>query len=292
MHDACSSIAREREEPLLGTASVGQRYVLLSWPKGQWAAKALQAPELTPVTSWAKGHDARYPGKTVLRLFAAPTDAAGVEARIFPVGVRVRGIPLFELPTRLDALFEDLDAGRRPDEVEPCPRTIAVCTHGKHDQCCARYGQALFRALRDRADELEADVVETSHLGGHRFAGTLIDFVPGEPGRMYGRLQASDIDALVQKLSAGEVWLERYRGRVDLVPEAQVAEGVALARGAGNDVTLEPLDAHRWVARWSEDQLEVAMRRLTIQGPKGCGGEEETWSRAVPAPSGAERASG
>lgn len=282
MTEACSHATRAAAEPLLGTASVGARYVFVSWPKGQWGPKALETEGLAPLATWGRAFDARHPGKTVIRLFAAPADAASVEARVFPAGLAVRDIPLAELPSRLDAVFEDLEAGRRPPELLPLERTLAVCTHGKHDQCCARHGQAVFRALSAEAATLDATVMETSHLGGHRFASTLIDFAPGEPGRMYGQLTVEDVPSLVDQLVHDRVWLERYRGRVDLGPEAQIVEARALAVGARGPITIERLDEARFEARWTGGALEVEVPRQIFEGIKKCGGPRETWTRPVP----------
>ena len=278
---SCSEMALDSGEPLRGTASVGQRYVLISRPKLQWGENALENPELAPVAGWAKRFDATHAGKTVVRLFAAPFSAKGVEVRLFPAGLRVRDVLLAELPTRLDSLFEEIYAGRTPGDSERCPRTLAVCTHGKHDRCCAEHGQATFRALSAYGDQLGVEVVESTHLGGHRFASTLLDLAIQSPGRMYGRLRSEDIPELVRHLGADRVWLERYRGRVDLGAKEQVVEAEALAAGAAGPLSIERLEDNRFVGRWTGGHVEVEVGEQSFRGLKSCGEDEEVWTRAV-----------
>ncbi len=95
-----------------------------------------------------------------------------------------------------------------------------VCTHGKRDLCCARKGTAMFRAL-DQAD-LDGELWQSSHQGGHRFAATML-YLPY--GVHYGRLDPNDVKALVQAHARGRVYdLDRYRGQTTLSLPHQAAE--------------------------------------------------------------------
>ncbi len=105
---------------------------------------------------------------------------------------------------------------------------FAVCTNGSRDRCCAVKGRDLAQQLRyeldgssDDGSSDDAAVVEISHLGGHRFAATML-VLPW--GYSYGRL---DIDAAVEIAYAaqdGLVHPRNLRGRSDLDPAAQVAD--------------------------------------------------------------------
>jgi hypothetical protein len=104
---------------------------------------------------------------------------------------------------------------------------LAVCTHGRHDACCAELGRPVALAL---ADGPHADAVwETSHVGGDRFAGNLV-VLPR--GLYYGALDAASARAVADATAAGEVVLDHLRGRSDLPMGAQAAE-VALRREHG-----------------------------------------------------------
>ena len=282
MNPPCALDAVERTEPLLGSAAVGRRFVLIGWPKGQWGPKPMKSELFAPLQAWASALDAKLGGKTVVRLFADPADD-GVEARLFPLGRRVRADGLEALPSALDAALAE------PEAFPAAPRTLAVCTHGKHDACCAREGQGVYRALSTALSEARPppatnpalEVVQSSHLGGHRFAATALDLVPGGPVRMYGRLRAEDAEPLLDRLTRGSVWLERYRGRADLPSAAQLVEAEALRRGAEDPIAVELPSAARGVATWAGGRVEVALAEEAREGVKACGGPVERWSRWV-----------
>jgi hypothetical protein len=95
-----------------------------------------------------------------------------------------------------------------------------VCTHGAHDVCCAVRGRPLARSLPLVAGPDRADVWETSHLGGDRFAANLV-VLPW--GLYYGQVPEDGAE-LVRAHAAGHVALEWLRGRAGLSPAAQAAQ--------------------------------------------------------------------
>jgi hypothetical protein len=99
--------------------------------------------------------------------------------------------------------------------------TYLVCTHGSHDVCCAVRGRPLARALPVAG--APADVWETSHLGGDRFAANVV-VLPW--GFLYGQVP-EDGGGLVAAHAAGRVVLPFLRGRAGLVPAAQAAQHAA-----------------------------------------------------------------
>lgn len=96
---------------------------------------------------------------------------------------------------------------------------LLVCTHGKHDRCCARYGRPLARALEELAEQ--GWVWQSSHLGGDRFAGNVV-VLP--EGLYYGRVQAADARTLLDEHLAGRIDLPHYRGRSCYSFAVQAAE--------------------------------------------------------------------
>jgi hypothetical protein len=111
-----------------------------------------------------------------------------------------------------------LAAEASPGAVVEGPLFV-VCTHGKRDRCCARYGRPLYDALRDRADTDR--VWQSSHVGGDRFAGNVV-VLPH--GLYYGRAGPGDVDGILTATAAGRVVLEHYRGRSAYSFEVQAAE--------------------------------------------------------------------
>lgn len=137
----------------------------------------------------------------------------------------------------LAAALERLSVGD-PAEAEevPCPaglRDILVCTHGARDACCGKFGYRLFLEVAALAaaagpDAAPLRVWRSSHLGGHRFAPTMLDL---PSGRMFGRMAHGDAATV---LGGGALLLERlssiYRGRCALPEGAQIVERELWAR--------------------------------------------------------------
>lgn len=94
-----------------------------------------------------------------------------------------------------------------------------VCTHGKHDRCCARFGRPLYDAVREQVEDTW--VWQSSHIGGDRFAGNLVVLPDGV---YYGRVERSDAWSVVEAALEGRVHLPCYRGRSCHGFAAQAAE--------------------------------------------------------------------
>jgi hypothetical protein len=108
-----------------------------------------------------------------------------------------------------------------PTSPEPL---FAVCTNGSRDRCCAVKGRDLAARLRlelDGEGTDEVSVVEVSHLGGHRFAPTML-VLPW--GYAYGRLDLESAAEIAYAAQDGLVHPSNLRGRADLSPAAQVAD--------------------------------------------------------------------
>ncbi|MFE1744002.1 sucrase ferredoxin [Coleofasciculus sp. H7-2] len=91
-------------------------------------------------------------------------------------------------------------------------RDILVCTHGSHDKCCAKYGNPFYKAALTTVSDLSLDRVriwQASHIGGHRFAPTAIDF---PEGRYYGRLNQESFVAILTRSGDIQCLNDVYRG--------------------------------------------------------------------------------
>ena len=107
---------------------------------------------------------------------------------------------------------------------------LLVCTHAKRDVCCALRGRPLARDLALNPDFREL-VWETSHLGGHRFAGNV---VACPQGWFYGNLDPDSAVAAIKALDEGRLVLDHLRGHGGLSAEVQYAE-IELRRHLGHD---------------------------------------------------------
>ncbi|MBW8805608.1 MAG: hypothetical protein JF587_17420 [Catenulisporales bacterium] len=87
-----------------------------------------------------------------------------------------------------------------------CDRLLLVCTHGKRDACCARYGAPVARELAGRG----LPVWETTHLGGDRFAANMVCL---PDGTYHGLLDRNSAVGVALASLRGEVSPAHYRGR-------------------------------------------------------------------------------
>lgn len=118
------------------------------------------------------------------------------------------------------------DAYLRPTENV---RDVLVCTHGSNDACCGKFGYPVYERLRRIAgDSEDLRVWRTSHIGGHRFAATLMDL---PEGRSWGHLDAESAERVLRRDVPAADLASKYRGWAGLGshPE-QVAERAILSR--------------------------------------------------------------
>jgi len=165
--------------------------------------------------------DLTRPGRT--RLFALrrrPAPLGGVAKAEYVV-------PAGDLAPLATALVE------RPDGADLAPyrqqteavRDLLVCTHGARDACCATFGYPLYERLRSLQGFAAAGplrVWRASHLGGHRFAPTLLDLADG---RTWGHLDGAATTSLLRREGALPDLDRHYRGWGALdTPQQMAAE--------------------------------------------------------------------
>ncbi|MCW2616415.1 MAG: putative sucraseferredoxin [Frankiales bacterium] len=224
MTDLCSAASRDREEPLAATASRVERWLLVEH-RGAWGpesvptsrmsrtvARALaqtaatararmllvRRPAGQPVTDgrWVLAVDSRPGSEVVLRRHV--TDDLELASLVPPYGVAAA------------------DGWERADGP-----VYLVCTHGRHDRCCALRGRPVARAL---AAEHGERVWESTHVGGDRFAANLV-VLP--EGLYVGRVDADEAVALVDALAAGTLPAGQVRGRSSLPLPTQAGQQFA-----------------------------------------------------------------
>jgi hypothetical protein len=217
----CSSVSAASDEPLTGTASRFRLWIMLEQP-GPWGHQALIESNL-PVEV---GSRLRVVGRELsvrVLLIKRRERLRGPRRCFFAyTGARERRVRSLELEDPADLLELDLPAlvdNRFADVGEPLDGPLfLVCTHGKHDSCCARHGAPLFHALKGFGD---GAVWECTHIGGDRFAGNLVCF---PHGLYFGRVSPRQAEAVAGAYARGEIVLDHYRGRSAYSPAVQAAE--------------------------------------------------------------------
>jgi len=217
MPQACCEVSLALGEPIDGTAVVRTRRWLMVQVSEAWAAKALDAPCLAgSVRAHLESALMRMPDCR-LQLIRAPGAGSGVRLMAAVVGGSVFGVTLDSLDGLLDMDLEAIFDGVGMERVHET--LTLVCAHGVRDQCCAREGTPVINALREHGLE---QVWATTHLGGHRFAATLVCL---PEGAQFGRIKPHEVGRLVEGIGASEIFdLDRFRGQTGLSREAQVAE--------------------------------------------------------------------
>jgi hypothetical protein len=214
----CSDLSRSEQEPLGATASRIDHWLLVEY-RGLWGPDAVRASGLSDQVKRSLREQVRARPHTRLLFVRRPDRRGRPELRAYAATSRAG-----EESLRCHAFgsYEDLRAlDLASDGEELHDPLFIVCTHGKHDQCCARYGRPVFDAL---AEQLEAEWVwQVTHVGGDRFAGNVVCL---PHGIYYGRLDREDAVGLVDEHLAGRVVLTKYRGRSIYTFAEQAAERV------------------------------------------------------------------
>ena len=227
----CADLARENDEPLGATASRIDHWLLIEY-RGLWARDAVSGSGLS---DQVKGHlrDQVAHAPHGRLLFIRRPDRRGHPGLLaFAVASRpgVTKITRTEFEAYDDLRGLDL----RDGETAGHPLFL-VCTHGKHDPCCARFGRPLFEALAEQVEE-EA-VWQTTHIGGDRFAGNLVCL---PEGLYYGRVDRETAGSVLDEHFARRVAMSNFRGRSIYTFAVQAAERFVreLTGLVGIDVTF------------------------------------------------------
>jgi hypothetical protein len=212
----CSVAARARGDSMVATASPAQGFLLIEEP-GSWGINALSESALDPVVTHRVAERALAASMRVLLIRRPGRRQATAKRRWFMVNSRpghesVRS-GSFDNDHELLRL-QPADPGGDPHE-QPL---YLVCTHGRHDTCCAVEGRPVAAALAAvRAEE----TWECSHLGGDRFAANLL-VLPH--GLTYGHVDVASVLGVVESYERGEIEPARLRGRSVYPAAAQAAQ--------------------------------------------------------------------
>ena len=218
----CADLSRENDEPLAATASRIDNWFLVEY-RGLWARDALTGSGLSDQVKQHLLDQVRSVPHGRL-LFVRRPDRRG-RPELVALTAASRPGQTTVTRTEFDA-YEDLRGLDLANAGELIERPLfLVCTHGKHDPCCARHGRPLYEALRD---ELDPDWVwQSSHIGGDRFAGNLVCL---PEGLYYGRVDRETAGPVLDEHLARRILIPSYRGRSIYTFAVQAAERVVRER--------------------------------------------------------------
>lgn len=260
----CSEIARENDEPLGATASRIDHWLLVEY-RGLWSSDALAGSGLSDQVKTRLRALADERPRTRL-LFIRRPDRRGHEGfAVYVADSREGSERLGRLELRD---HEELRALDPFESAEPVDEPLfLVCTHGKHDRCCARYGRPLWDAVSEELDETSA--WQCTHVGGDRFAGNLVVLPHGV---YYGRVDRDDVGTVLDHQFSGQLALEHYRGRSCWPFAVQAAERrIRAEEGLTGLADLSLSDVRReGENRWSVSfETKVGAREVDVVAELG-----------------------
>ena len=94
-----------------------------------------------------------------------------------------------------------------PDAIWETDPFFVVCTNGKKDKCCAKFGFPVFKFIENHDKAIP--VFESTHVGGDRFAANAVCL---PQGIYYGRVMVEDVDAILEATDRQQVHYPNYRG--------------------------------------------------------------------------------
>ena len=222
--DFCTVSVLENNIPLIGTASANTSvWFLLEVPQ-PWAAKALaendlpdhvnetlqQWVESTPKSRavFIKKNNKPVPSPI---LYVAITEDR--DQQIYRFNLKADYADLADVP--LQSILDGRPDGAAMLMEEPI---YLVCTNGKRDNCCSKFGLPIVKAFEEVGEE---NVWQCTHLGGHKFAA-VVGVYPA--GLYYQLFNPADVGPFRQAISQNQLPLKGLRGRTAYPGVAQAAE--------------------------------------------------------------------
>jgi hypothetical protein len=253
--ERCAFRADIRGDQMLGTAFPAARLLLVEEPF-PWGTEGLRTSRFDRVAALALEARCREEGVRVQAVRPLRRDAEDARERL--------RWALVDTTAGREALWMG-DYGEDDELLElPLDGSIGeparepyylVCTHGKHDPCCALRGRPVASAL---AHVRPGRVWQSAHLGGCRFAPTVLVLPLGV---MYGRVSPTTAPEFIAAAEAGEVIGTNLRGRIGMPAAAQAALGYAHQHlGLARLVD---------VAHVSSTAVDAATVRVRVNTPRG-----------------------
>ena len=258
MTELCSTASRAREESLAATASRVERWLRVEH-RGGWGPQSVPSSRMPQSIARSLAQTSAA-AKARLLMVRRPHGIAEEEGRhVFAVDSTPGGERIRTRHVDSDVELTSLTWDGEHWSAYEGPLYL-VCTHGRHDRCCALKGrpvaQTLSRVHPDRT-------WESSHIGGDRFAANLVVL----PDGLYlGRVPADAAVQVVADLDAGRLPPGLVRGRSSLPLPTQAAQAFAReALDCWGSEQLVPAGQHglerdTWRVRLATPDVEVVVR--------------------------------
>jgi hypothetical protein len=229
----CAESSRQAGIDIIGSASTHEIYIAIECPT-PWAADDLNStgvpPNLRQLGEEIYDDYDRFQTRLLLIYNESLKDPNFTRILIFRKvygfanGYSQQGFHVADIEQVAPLIKDYLTGHLTTTSVESATRDFLICTHGSHDKCCAKYGNPFYRQALTTVAERTLDRVrvwQASHIGGHRFAPTAIDF---PTGRYYGYFDQTALVSILTRTGEIQCLKSVYRGWGMLPWAAQVLE--------------------------------------------------------------------
>ncbi|KAF8248811.1 hypothetical protein K440DRAFT_599716 [Wilcoxina mikolae CBS 423.85] len=211
----------DRTTPLLGTMPRYHKHVVVSTGKHDWYSRiefdggdgGLAGKLKSLLKKRGNVHSlSRGPFAPTLVTNSSFPAGEGGSIRVFPDGLYFPSLPTDDKTLESFAAAYLLNASPDPTSLPSPPQkithpTILICSHNSRDNRCGEYYPPLRQEFDDvlRRKGLEGvEVAGSSHLSGHKWAGNVVVYLPGEGeeegwGVWYGRVGVEQVEGIVEE---------------------------------------------------------------------------------------------
>jgi len=265
----CSVRSKEAAETTFGTASTGDAWLLLEYAR-PWGAKAFRESTLPKaVKVYLSGLLKSIPRSRVLLIKQTRTIKGPLSLFVVRSGESSSSIlkyEFFEYEQLLDLDLASALAGGAPAGTTPWEEPLfLVCTHGKRDKCCAKFGIPIYKTISTLVGE--SSVWQCSHVGGDRFAANVVCF---PDGIFYGHVTEETAKLIVKEYDERRIVLTNFRGRSCYSFPVQAAEFFARREtgfrriGDLKFLTYDPLKPNEWRVRFFSE-VDAKVHQVSLR---------------------------
>ena len=258
----CSDASRARSESFYGTVPCVDTWLLIEYP-GPWLPRGIIDSSL-PLSVKAKV-EAMPLRHRVLLIRQGHTNMGRL--RCFVVHSREHSSAIWEFQIEHYEELLNIDVDGPSEQFRVDHSLYLVCTDGRHDKCCSKYGLPAFRTIQERMGH---SAWQCSHVGGDRFAANVLLF---PFGLYYGQVCPKDVDPLLDSSLRHQIYLKNLRGRSCYQRPAQVGEYFVRRESGliGLDqlklIGVEKVSSTCWRTHFSESASIFTAEFLSAENP-------------------------